>query len=86
MTNEWDETKRRANIGKHRVDFEQADAFDWDSAKTEPDLYEAEDRFRAVGYIGDRLHVLVYAIRGDNTRIISLRKATAGEMRRYAAT
>ena len=86
MTYEWDETKRRTNIGKHRADFEQADAFDWDTAEVEPDPHYAEDRFRAVGFIGDQLHVLVFTIRGDDVRIISLRKANRGEMRRHATT
>ncbi|MYA51547.1 MAG: BrnT family toxin [Chloroflexi bacterium] len=86
MTYEWDETKRRTNFGKHRADFEQADVFDWDTARVEPDPRHAEERYRATGFIGDRLHVLVFTVRGDDIRIISLRKATPGEVRRHAAT
>ena len=86
MVYEWDETKRWINIGKHGADFEQVYAFDWHTAQVEPDPRYAEPRFRAYGYIGDRLHVLVFTTRGDDIRIISLRKATRGEMRRHAAT
>ena len=86
MTYEWDETKRQTNLGKHRADFEQADEFDWDTATVEPDPHDAEERYRATGFIGDRLHVLVFTVRGDDTRIISLRKATPGEVRRHATT
>ena len=85
MTYEWNDTKRRTNIGKHGTDFEQADAFDWDTAKVEPDPHYAEERYRATGFIGDRLHVLVFTIRNDDIRIISLRRATRGEERRHAA-
>ncbi len=85
MTFEWDETKRQTNLGKHRTDFEEADAFEWDTATVEPDPHDTEERFRAVGFIGDRLHVLVLTIREDDIRIISLRKATRGEERRHAA-
>ena len=86
MPYEWDETKRRINVSKHRTDFEQADAFDWDTAKLEPDPHHAEDRYRAYGFIGDQLHLLVFTIQGDDIRVISMRKATPGEVRRYAAT
>ena len=86
MTYEWDDTKRYTNAEKHRTDFEHVDEFDWDTAKMEPDPRDAEERYRAFGFIGDRLHLLVFTLRGDNIRIISLRKATPGEVRRYAAT
>ena len=29
---EWDETKRRSNRSKHRLDFTAIEAFDWDTA------------------------------------------------------
>lgn len=46
----------------------------------------AEQRFEATGYIGDRLHVMVYCLRSDSVRVISLRKANAREVKRYAQT
>ena len=43
-----------------------------------------EERFQAVAPIGGRLHVLVFTMRGDTLRAISLRKANAREVKRYA--
>lgn len=43
-------------------------------------------RYMATGYIFNRLHRVVYTIRDDKTRIISLRRANARERRRYAQT
>jgi len=43
-----------------------------------------EVRFQAIGFIGDRLHVLVFTPRGKVTRVISLRKANRREERHYA--
>ena len=44
----------------------------------------SETRYRAVGYIGDRLHHIVFTIRKDNIRLISLRKANTREVKKYA--
>ena len=38
------------------------------------------------GFVGFRLHVVVYTWRGGNIRIISLRKANDREARRYVET
>ena len=80
---EWDENKRRANLEKHGIDFSAVYGFDWATASVEQDLRHNELRFVAYGYIGGRLHGLVYTDRGIKTRIISLRKADPGEVRRY---
>jgi uncharacterized DUF497 family protein len=42
-----------------------------------------ERREIAVGWIDDALYVYVYTLRGDEDRVISLRKATLKEQRRY---
>ena len=81
---EWDDTKRQANLVKHGVDFAAIDAFDWESAFIEPDTRHEEPRWVAVGFIGSRLHVVVYAKRGTRRRVISLRKANAREVRNHA--
>jgi hypothetical protein len=39
-----------------------------------------------LGYTGDRLYFLVFVARGQERRIISLRKANQREVRRYAET
>ncbi len=78
-----DDNKRRANREKHGIDFTAVYDFDWATASVEQDLRHSEFRFVAYGYIGVRLHVVVYTDRGVRTRIISLRQADPGEVRRY---
>lgn len=80
---EWDENKRRENLEKHSVDFSAVNKFDWTTASLAEDLRHDEPRFVAIGYIGVRLHVIVFTERGDSTRIISLRKANPREVKRY---
>jgi uncharacterized DUF497 family protein len=46
----------------------------------------AEQRLEAMGYIGNRLHVMIYCRRSDAVRVISLRKANKREEKRYAET
>jgi uncharacterized DUF497 family protein len=42
-----------------------------------------EKRLIAYGLINDRLHCLVYTVRDDLIRVISLRKANKREVSRY---
>lgn len=42
-----------------------------------------EARFIALGYIVDRLYSMVFTVRGDMLRVISLRKANKREVKRY---
>ena len=83
---EWDETKRNSNLDKHRIDFTAIYSFEWDTALIELSHRAGEYRYTAIGYIGDRLHYVVYTKREDNRRIISFRKANRREERRYAQT
>lgn len=83
---EWDENKRRANRVKHGVDFDDIKAFDWESARVKSVPGAVENGWVAIGFIGGRLHVAVYTIRGERVRIISLRKANAREARHHAQT
>ncbi len=43
----------------------------------------SETRYVAYGPINARLHCVVYTVRGQNIRIISLRKANQREVNRY---
>jgi uncharacterized protein len=83
---EFDEDKRQANIIKHGCDFTMAEAFQWETAIAFDDyrFNYNEPRMIAYGFIGPRLHVLVYTPRGTNTRVISLRKANERERKAYA--
>ena len=80
---EWDEGKRQANLAKHGVDFADMVAFEWDTAALDVDEGHAEPRWIAIGFIGAVLHFVVFTERGDNIRIISLRKATRREAHNY---
>lgn len=84
---EWDETKRRRNQVKHGVDFAQAVEFDWHTALVvEDDRRDyGEPQSRVLGLVGDRVHVMAVAVRGDLIRIISLRKANRREVDYYAS-
>ncbi len=81
----WDETKRASNLAKHGIDFRLAADFEWETAGIVPDPRRSygETRFIAAGFIGQRLHVMVFTFRGENVRIISLRKANRREILRY---
>ena len=81
---EWDEAKRHTNIEKHEIDFTAVRDFEWETAlKKESDRY-GEPRVSATGYIGDHLYVIIYTMRGERKRIISLRRASKREEIDYA--
>ena len=82
---EFDPRKDVVNRLKHGVSLVLALEFAWSSAKVEPDERRAygEERFRAIGFIGGRLYVVVFTRRGEALRIIGLRKANRRERRRY---
>ena len=86
---EWDEEKKRANVKKHGVSFEEArSAFLDENARVLPDPQHSdqEDRFVLLG-LGASLHILVvchcYREQESVIRIISARKADREEQRQY---
>lgn len=81
----WDRSKREANVAKHGVDFSQVEDFDFSTALVFVDNRRdyGEVREIALGSIGNRLHVLVYARRAPFLHVISLRKANRRERNRY---
>ena len=81
---EWDEAKNEANIAAGRPGFEAVEGFEWETAVVESSDRRGETRWAATGYIGNRLYRVVYTRRDDRIRIISLRRASAKEMRDYA--
>jgi uncharacterized DUF497 family protein len=85
---EWDAAKAEANLGKHGVPFEDVRSFVFDTAVAVRDDRRdyGEIRMIALGFIGDRLHHLVYTRRGEAIRVISLRKANVREIRTYVRT
>lgn len=82
---EWDPEKARSNWLKHGVSFADATAaLEDERALTLEDDFTEEQRFITLGEDGlGRLLVVVYTYRSLTIRIISARKATAGERRQY---
>ena len=83
----FDPGKSEANIRERGLPFSLVkDEFDWASAQVIEDRRRdyGERRFRALGFIGVRLHAVVYTLRTTVMHVISLRKANRREERRYA--
>jgi len=85
MKIEFDPAKNAKNILERRINFELAAEFDLATAKIWSDTRKdyGEERFIALGYIGKRLFSLVFTVRGDVLRVISLRKANNREVKSY---
>ena len=83
MPYEWDESKRIETLEARGVDFASMDYLDWDTALHRRSDRGGEIRWSSIGLIGNRLYHVVWTDRGNNTRIISLRKANASESREY---
>jgi uncharacterized DUF497 family protein len=82
---EFDAAKNAANIRVRGLSFERVVDFDWDSALVIEDRRRdyGEPRFRAIGYLDARLHIVVLAPRDAAIRIVSLRRANRREVRGY---
>jgi uncharacterized DUF497 family protein len=86
MDIEFDPVKDAINARKHGVSLASAAAFEWETAVVWPDTrfeYD-EERLSALGYIGLTLFFMAFVERDDRTRVLSLRKATPMEIKRYA--
>ena len=84
----FDPAKDAKNTAKHGVSLVDAVGFEWDEAVTWPDQRHeyGEHRMAGLGYIGSHLFYVVFVDRGEERRIISLRKANQREVKRYAKT
>lgn len=87
MEFEWDPAKRRTNLAKHGVDFEDAARiFDGPVFERLDDREDyGEDRMLAFGEIDGLILAVVYADRGPVRRIISVRRANKHERKAYHA-
>lgn len=86
MEFEWDEEKNQENIRKHGFDFAHAGAiFEAPMlAALDTTTDYGEHRWTAIGFLGNRIVVVVFTERGEDvTRIISLRKALKNERRKF---
>ena len=85
----WDEDKREANLIRHGFDFADAYLVYENPAKVtleSPRRGEARTLDMAFVEIAGAVLALVYTNRDNQIRVISFRRASRGERRRYAAT
>ena len=82
----YDACKDQINQAKHGISLNDAQLFEWDGALSRQDdrFSYKEVRMSAIGYIGYRLHVVIYTDRSNIRRIISLRRANKREEQQYA--
>jgi uncharacterized DUF497 family protein len=81
----YDAAKNDRNIAERGLSFERSAEFDFETAQIAQDLRHTypERRFLALGFVGVRLHMLVFAETAAGIRVISFRKANKREVKRY---
>jgi uncharacterized protein len=84
----WDESKRRANLRRHKLDFVGIEVIGDGFTVTREDVREryGERRFVTFGVLHDEVVVMVYTERRDDLHVISLRRAEKYEKRYYLET
>lgn len=87
MQIEFDPVKAASNVRKHGISFEEgATALLDEAALAMEDDSEGEHRWVLLGMsVQGRLLVVVYTLRGDTIRLISVRKADKREEHDYAS-
>lgn len=82
----FDPAKNQRNIAERALSFELVAEFDWSTVQVIEDTRRdyGETRLQLWGRIGDRRHIAVVTPRGEDLRVISLRKANAKEVKRHA--
>lgn len=82
---EWDESKRKSNLEKHGLDFRDAatvfESFRLSAIDDRIDY--GEQRIASLGLLHDCVVFVVYTIRGDVIRLISMRRASKYETEIY---
>ena len=81
----FDPDKSEWNRRERGSPFDKIEEMDWAAAYIAEDNRKdyGEPRFRTFGLIQGRLHIAVFTQRGEDIRIISLRKANRKEERIY---
>jgi uncharacterized DUF497 family protein len=84
---EWDPVKAETNVRRHGVTFDEASTIFGDPLNllmADPDHSLDEERYLLLGMSNRRrLLVVAFAERPPRTRLISARRATRQERRRY---
>jgi hypothetical protein len=82
---EWDEDKRLSNLRKHGIDFRdvykifEGRHYSGKSKNRGSD----EERFIAIGELNGSITSVIYTVRGEAIRVISIRKARHAEKKTY---
>ena len=81
----FDPAKSERNRRERNLPFERVYEFDFETAEFYVDerFDYPEPRFIGVGYLDDRLHVLVFAELEDCLRVVSFRKANEREAEKF---
>ena len=82
----WEEKKRQRNLEKHGIDFADADTIFSHPILVKRDARRdyKETRWAALGQLKDMVVFLAYTFRGNDVRIISIRRASKKERQIYA--
>ena len=84
MRFEWDAEKDRSNLLKHGIDFEDAKNLWLDENRIQIRApYPVEDRGILISKYKEKLWTAIFTMRGDATRIISVRRARRKEAKLY---
>ena len=85
MDFEWDEAKNQQNIAKHGIDFQDAQLVFEKPFLISLDARReyGEERSVGLGDLNGTVVVLVFTMRKENIRIISVRKASKHERKIY---
>ncbi|MBI3242812.1 MAG: BrnT family toxin [Chloroflexi bacterium] len=87
MRFEWDDDKAETNAHKHGVSFEEAQTVFTDDLSIsipDPNHSDIEERMIIIGLSNNRrLLVVIYTERRKKIRLISARKATRQERKKY---
>jgi len=85
MRFEWDRAKNRVNRRKHGLNFADAPLVFAGQTLTFEDRRRSygEPRYLTIGALAGRMVIIAHTLRGEATRIISMRKANARERARY---
>ena len=84
MKFEFDPAKSAINGGKHGIDFVRAQRLWEDSDRLQiPARTEGEPRYMVIGKIEEEHWSAIVTFRGENIRIISVRRSRADEVHAY---
>ena len=86
MKIEFDTEKDAANVTRHGVSLAfGAKIFDDHEVLIVPTIREQdrEERYKAIGLIGDKLWTAIHVYRGDVVRFLSVRRSNNSEQRIY---